>query len=407
MSLSIYSKASTDSLVALKANLSGATFTGAVTAPGLTITSGSGAVLTFADGTTQSTAATGGGGGATWGSITGSISAQTDLQTEFGNYLLLAGGTLSGAVYSNSIFSTSYLSTFTTVAPSGLTAYDGTNTTIVQGAGVVFTDSTIQTTAATAFNGGTVSNPLTIDSATSPQLYVTDSTHTTTPTLVVTDGTNATTITQNGVGAPGITVGTTGITFADSTTQTTAFTAGTFLPLSGGAMTGALTLGGDLNGGGYNLTDCNFNSSAGQVNCQNLTLTNGDGGSVTFADGSVQTTAASGGSSGLDAFGAFYAGICSTLYGMLQTWNYYYSPMQFVLQNSGSGQPFSGPSFALTSGNIGITSDGVNFYPIDQYQPNGSNIYIASSTYSGSPSGVYLAFKDGSGTWHQCPINFA
>ena len=318
----------------------------------------------------------GGGGGATWGSITGSISAQTDLQTEFGNYLALAGGTMTG----------------------GLT---------VASAGITFSDSSIQTTAATAFNGGTVSNPLTIDSATSPQLYVTDSTHTTTPTLVVTDGTNATTITQNGVGAPGITVGTTGITFADSTTQTTAFTAGTFLPLSGGAMTGALTLGGDLNGGGYNLTDCNFNSSAGQVNCQNLTLTNGDGGSVTFADGSVQTTAASGGSSGLDAFGAFYAGICSTLYGMLQTWNYYYSPMQFILQNSGSGQPFSGPSFALTSGNIGITSDGVNFYPIDQYQPNGSNIYIASSTYPGSPSGVYLAFKDGSGTWHQCPINFA
>ena len=103
MSLSIYSKASTDSLLALKANLSGATFTGAVTAPGLTITSGSGAVLTFADGTTQSTAASGGGGGATWGSITGSISAQTDLQTEFGNYLALAGGTLSGAVYSLSL----------------------------------------------------------------------------------------------------------------------------------------------------------------------------------------------------------------------------------------------------------------------------------------------------------------
>ena len=263
MSLSIYSKASTDSLLALKANLSGATFTGAVTAPGLTITSGSGGVLRFADGTTQSTAATGGGGGATWGSITGSISAQTDLQTEFGNYLALAGGTLTG----------------------GLT---------VASAGITFSDSSIQTTAAVAFTGGSITSSIywndgTVSTSMNDGYFlVQDSASSAYGVLYqngleVGDGTNTLKIHGNG------------ITFADSTVQTTAFPANTFLPLSGGAMTGALQLGGDLNCDGYNLSSGNFSSPAGQVNCQNLTLTNGDGGSVTFADGSVQTTAASGG----------------------------------------------------------------------------------------------------------------
>ena len=365
MSLSIYSKASTDSLLALKANVSGATFTGAVTAPGLTITSGSGAVLTFADGTTQSTAATGGGGGATWGSITGSISAQTDLQTEFGNYLLLAGGTLTG----------------------GLT---------VASAGITFSDSSVQTTAATAFNGGTISNPLTIDSATSPQFYVTDSTHTTTPTLVVTDGTNATTITQNGVGAPGITVGSTGIIFADSTTQTTAFTAGTFLPLSGGAMTGALQLGGDLNCDGYNLSSGNFSSPAGQVNCQNLTLTNGDGGSVTFADGSVQTTAASGGPTTNQA-------IANMLYGCVQG---NFSVAAYLI-GLGGYQVYYGKYVSGSSYLIGFGTDASSIgiaYATLVYDPN--NNYFGQLSMSTGP-GYYLWYSDNGGsTWTASTFTF-
>jgi len=324
----------------------------------------------------------GGGGGATWGSITGSISAQTDLQTEFGNYLALAGGTMTG----------------------GLT---------VASAGITFSDSSIQTTAATAFNGGTVSNPLTIDSATSPQLYVTDSTHTTTPTLVVTDGTNATTITQNGVGAPGITVGTTGIIFADSTTQTTAFTAGTFLPLSGGTMTGALQLGGDLNCDGYNLSSGNFSSPAGQVNCQNLTLTNGDGGSVTFADGSVQTTAASGG--GVDATSVANLGICATLFSWYYLLNYYATPAQICCVNGSyntsgtSGSAFGGGFVSyVTSGQIGVW-DGSNYCPIDYYNPSGvenGSQYFAAST-AASVSSYVLAYKDGSGTWHSSPFTIS
>ena len=40
----------------------------------------------------------GGGGGGTWGSITGTLSAQTDLATALGGYLPLTGGTLSGTL---------------------------------------------------------------------------------------------------------------------------------------------------------------------------------------------------------------------------------------------------------------------------------------------------------------------
>jgi hypothetical protein len=341
MSLSIYSKASTDSLLALKANLSGATFSGAVTAPGLTITSGSGGVLTFADGTTMSTAS-GGGGGATWGSITGSISAQTDLQTEFGNYLPLAGGTMTG----------------------GLT---------VASAGITFSDSSVQTTAATAFNGGTVNS-----------------------TVSVTDGTNTTSLTA------------TGITFADSTTQTTAFTAGTFLPLSGGTMTGSLTLGGDMSLGGYNLTDGNFNAPAGQVNCQNVVLTAGDGGSVTFADGSVQTTAAS---AGVDATSVANLGICAALFSWYYSLNYYSSPPQFYF--NGGQVPFASPvtfspafyNYIISSGQIGVW-DGYNFCPLDGYLDhaglNNSQYFTASS--AAAASSYILSYKDGSGTWHTSPF---
>ena len=287
-------------------------------------------------------------------------------------YLPLAGGTLSGGI---------------TLSSSG----------------IIFSDSSVQTTAAVAFTGGSITS----------SIYWNDGTVSTSMNdgyFLVQDSASSAygVLYQNGMevgdGTNTLKVHGTGITFADSTTQSTAVNGSLYLLLSGGAMSGALQLGGDLACDGYNLSGGNFSSPAGQVNCQNLTLTAGDGGSVTFSDGSIQTTASA---SGLDAFGAFYAGICATLYGMLQNWNYYYSPAQFILQNSASGWPFSATNFALTSGNIGITSDGVNFYPIDQYGNSGSGYCIASSTYSGSPSGVYLAFKDGSGTWHQCPINFA
>ena len=325
----------------------------------------------------------GGGGGGVWGTITGSITDQTDLISYFGNYLPLTGGTLSGPVYSNSIFSTSYLSTYTTVAPSGLTAYDGTNTTIVQGSGVVFTDSSVQTTAATVFNGGSISNPLTIDSATYPQLYITDSTHTVNPQIVITDGTNGTVLSPAGLDAAGgISVAYGAISFPDGSSQSTAG-----VPLNGSlAMTGSLTLGGDLACDGYNLSGGNFSSPAGQVNCQNLTLTNGDSGSVTFSDGSIQTTA----SFGLDATATCNAGITSALAISLvsfdgnNTWTF----------NFGSG------AFANNVlNNVAVTQDsGSTFYAFDNYL--GSGQFQASSFSNNSLNYIYLCFKDGSGNWH-------
>ena len=380
MSLSIYSKASTDSLLALKANLSGATFTGAVTAPGLTITSGSSGVLTFADGTTQSTAATGGGGGATWGSITGSISAQTDLQTEFGNYLPLAGGTMTG----------------------GLT---------VASAGITFSDSSVQTTAAVAFTGGSITS----------SIYWNDGTVSTSMNdgyFLVQDSASSAygVLYQNGLevgdGTNTLKIHGDGIIFPDSTTQSTAVNGSLYLLLSGGAMTGALQLGGDLACDGYNLSGGNFSSPAGQVNCQNLTLTNGDGGSVTFADGSVQTTAASG---GVDATSVANLGICATLFSWFYSLNYYATPAQICCVNGSVNSSLSGGSTFgagfvnyVTSGQIGVW-DGSNYCPIDYYNNSGGeggSQYFASST-AASVTSYVLAYKDGSGTWHSSPFTLS
>ena len=59
--------------------------------------------IMFGDGTTQTTAASGGGSVA-WGSITGTLSSQTDLVTELGGKADLSGATFSGDVYSPTTF---------------------------------------------------------------------------------------------------------------------------------------------------------------------------------------------------------------------------------------------------------------------------------------------------------------
>jgi hypothetical protein len=177
-----------------------------------------------------------------------------------------------------------------------------------------------------------------------------------------------------------------GITFADSTTQSTAVNGSLYLLLSGGAMSGALQLGGDLACDGYNLSGGNFSSPAGQVNCQNLTLTNGDGGSVTFADGSVQTTAAS---AGLDLVGICNAGITSAL------------AIAFVSYDGTNNFTFNCTNAAVESavltGQIGVTQDFSTFYPFDSSPSTG---VVQASTFSYDGFGIYLSFKDNSGTWH-------
>lgn len=79
---------------------------------------------------------------------------------------------------------------------------------------------------------------------------------------------------QNGSGT--MTMGPTGLTFPDATTQTTAaWTSGS----------------GDLSLGGYSITNGNVDCGAGFVTAQNVTLTSG--GVLTFPDSTTQTTAAS------------------------------------------------------------------------------------------------------------------
>ena len=72
----------------------------------------------------------------------------------------------------------------------------------------------------------------------------------------------------------GVEVAHTGITFLDSTVQSSA----AFVPGSG-----------NLDMAGYDITNANFNSSAGQVSAQNVTMSSG--GVLTFGDATVQTTA--------------------------------------------------------------------------------------------------------------------
>lgn len=173
MALDLYSKATTDTLLAAKLDLAGGTMTGGLTlsASGIIfsdatylttapagstlaadqLTAGvvtanptagptaSGDVLQY-NGTDLVWAAGGGGGGATWGSITGTLSAQTDLDsalsakldssTAASTYLPLAGGTMTGAITTAS-------------------------------AGITFADSTVQTTAYTGAVPGKSVNSLT------------------------------------------------------------------------------------------------------------------------------------------------------------------------------------------------------------------------------------------------------
>ena len=86
----------------------------------------------------------------------------------------------------------------------------------------------------------------------------------------------------------GVEVAHTGITFPDSSVQTKA----AFVPGSG-----------NLDMTGYDITNANFNSSAGQVSAQNVSLSSG--GSITFGDATVQTTASTVGEAPQD--GQMYA----------------------------------------------------------------------------------------------------
>ena len=457
MSLSIYSKASVDSLLSAKANLAGATFTGAITATNFTLTAGAGGVITFADGTTQSTAG-GGGGGASWGSITGSISAQTDLQTEFGNYLPLAGGTMTG----------------------GLT---------VASAGITFADSSVQTTAATTFTGGSISSPITAgnmttDSYFGPDLIGIELTGTSQNSVLyynglsVTDGSSTASFNLSGIyfadgssqstaglpisggtmtGSLNLAAGATltsnggtsyfingssisftnglqsllctggyfnvlnastgsqvqivpdGIYFPDGSFQNTSAGGTSYLPLSGGTMTGAIY----SNYGSQSATFFanNISSNDGGYQClvapYYFYTTNGSASTyitptyIQFADGSTQTTAATG---GMDYAGAERAGICAALALAFDNFDGSYT-FDFNTQSSspvggGSQIFYSAPDDTQV---IGITQDFSNYYVLVATSTSGKSIQAQAPDFSGlfnSSVKIYLAFKDQFGTWH-------
>jgi hypothetical protein len=101
-----------------------------------------GQVLSKVDGTNYNTTwTTVSGGAATWGSITGTLSSQTDLNTALGTKANLAGAQFTGKV------------------GMGVAA-DATAALKVDANGIMFNDSSTQTTAAYPFNGGSISNSI-------------------------------------------------------------------------------------------------------------------------------------------------------------------------------------------------------------------------------------------------------
>ena len=357
----------------------------------------------------------GGGGSASWGSISGTITNQTDLINKFNTYLLSSTAASTYLTISNASSTyfpktggtiikdspsvgLSVLSTdgniVTAIYSGQVTLQDSSSLLSIYPEGIQFPDGSTQTTSAINFTGGSISSAI----------YWADGTVNTSFNngyFLIQDSSSGAygVLYQNGMevgdGTNTLYVHGNGITFADSTVQTTAFPANTFLPLSGGAMTGALQLGGDLACDGYNLSGGNFSSPAGQVNCQNITLTNGDSGSVTFSDGSIQTTAASGGA---DYNATAYLSFCVNLAFLFQpgSWNYYSTPNQFPFASGNLNQY----AYIGLLNNIGVTQDGSTFYPFDSITVG--SVTFQASTFTSFDNGnyIFLAFKDSSGTWH-------
>jgi hypothetical protein len=183
----------------------------------------------FADGTVQATAATGGGGG---------------------SYLPLAGGTMTGAIVFDGT-SGQYIS------KGNFDTSRGGNYGISLVCSIGYEFNWQAGWLTTTAQSSVTPRPLYLDSLAGTTLRV-----------------------WNSATDTGTEVGHTGISFPDSTVQTTAYTGG------GGFVPGS----GNLDMGGYDVTNANFNSSAGQVSAQNVTMSSG--GVLTFGDSTVQTTAA-------------------------------------------------------------------------------------------------------------------
>jgi hypothetical protein len=229
-----------------------------------------------------------------------------------GDYLPLAGGSMTGDIIFPAVGSgsNSQVGTFgfgtenvtlgqvAYIEPNQIRIYDGTNTngTSLNGVGITFNDSTTQTTAGLPLSGGTMNDGANVE------LYksVSDANPTGSPHLTVrSEGTidgnyrnNFTDIGAGGINLQGdgdnffqtlitsyegfkhtsvvggviIVNGDTGITFNDSTQQTTAG-----LPLTGGTMSGAIRFD---EVGTQNISKGSFDGGYGAYNGISLTCAN-------------------------------------------------------------------------------------------------------------------------------------
>jgi len=157
--------------------------------------------------------------------------------------------------------------------------------------GYVFPDNTVQTTA--AFNN---SNAVNGTGGATQMAYFSDTTHVTGATAITTDGTNLfstgllsaknLSLLNNGGGS---------ITFPDGSVQTTA-AFNNASAVNGSGATGELAYFSDsthLTGTSSISTDgTNLTLASGVMRSSNIILTSGQGGTITFQDGSIQRSAA-------------------------------------------------------------------------------------------------------------------
>jgi len=114
-------------------------------------------------------------GGGTWGSITGTLSNQTDLQSALDAKLSLTGGSMSGdiaflvdgngddtAVGSFGLGTENADGKVAYIEPTQIRIYDGSHPigTSLNGTGITFNDETVQVTAGLPLTGGTMSGTI-------------------------------------------------------------------------------------------------------------------------------------------------------------------------------------------------------------------------------------------------------
>jgi hypothetical protein len=254
------------------------------------------------------------------------------------------------------------------LAFSGLTVQDGSGTTQITPAGISFPDFTSQTTAASPFNGGTVTAPVVVDeSATSGYTASYSGAQ-----INMAGGSMYISQEESLVYGFNVQLPVSGsITFGDSTTQTTAavtFTGGTLSSIVAVAGSGGTSSLGTDSGGSISVTDLSA-----------TTTTKVTYSGITFSDSTTQTTAA----------------VAPPSADVL-TANAIASNVNYISGSSGTWVGNGLPSIAgLVSWGIYNVTDGLIAYSYS----SGSTFYLASSIstsnntvqISGSNSSFYVA----------------